>query len=574
MLNETNILRLVAFGPLIVIPLVFMVLCITIMDSQNQNFRNSIEKLKVNSTKIQEQKIETKIDQLVKYIENKKSIIEQELKDRVTHRVYNAYTIANAIYKKNKGIKSEEEIKNLIKTALGSLSWNNNESFIWMVNFKGMLELAPKYLKHLENTSIISTLGQDGKFTIKNEIKICKEKQEGFLWDTYTKSGQDKSKQFEQLAFVKSLGFYDLYIGSAEYISTAKKRSDKVLLSTLSKVDSLNTHYLFILKEDGTILLHTANDDINLDVNVSNVFTSIVSKIKGKRSTFVTYIWRNPNTKEMETKVTYIKKIPNSDWIIGSGYYKSELEASILKQSAAMHAIYALQIDKLLYICIILMILVFIISYALSVFIKKIFASYQKNISTKNLELMKVNETLEEKVYARTKELENINNKLNYLATTDSLTQVHNRYSILEILTHEIQRAKRNGTLLSVVLFDIDFFKKINDTYGHDKGDSILCELAALTSKSLRNIDFLGRYGGEEFLIVMPDTSLENALTISTRVKENIQNHHFEEGIKVTVSLGLVQLRNNENIDELLKRADELMYTSKENGRNKITTEE
>ncbi|MDF1884562.1 GGDEF domain-containing protein, partial [Sulfurimonas sp. SAG-AH-194-C21] len=188
-------------------------------------------------------------------------------------------------------------------------------------------------------------------------------------------------------------------------------------------------------------------------------------------------------------------------------------------------------------------------------------------------ELMKVNDSLEEKVYARTKELEDTNKRLNYLAKTDSLTQVHNRYSILEILSHELQRAQRSKSKMSLLMFDIDFFKKINDTYGHDTGDNILRELSTVTLKSLRNIDFLGRYGGEEFLILMPDTSSQDALAIANRVKTNITKHLFSENIEVTISLGLVQLQENESIDELLKRADELMYSSKDNGRDRITTD-
>ncbi|MDF1884070.1 cache domain-containing protein, partial [Sulfurimonas sp. SAG-AH-194-C21] len=322
MFNEKNIVRLVAFGPLVIIPLVFIILSITIISSQEQHFKSNLNKLKINTIQMQEQKIKIKIDNLVNYLEYKKSTIKQELTSRVKHRVDNAYTIANAIYEKNKNIKSEKEIKDLIKTALGSLTWNSGESFIWMINFKGRLELAPAYLKHLENTSILNTQGLNGKYTIKNEIKICKESKEGFIWDTYTKAGKDNIKQFEQLAFVKSLGFYDLYIGSAEYLNTAKKKSDEVLLATLSKIDSLNTQYLFILKKDGTILLHSAkpslvgkNAYMDSELQLTNIFKSIFTALKGKQSAFATYSWEHPDTKQLERKISYVRKVPNSDWV-------------------------------------------------------------------------------------------------------------------------------------------------------------------------------------------------------------------------------------------------------------------
>ena len=377
MLNEKRVVHFVGFGPLVIIPLVLIILSITIISSQNQHFQNNLHKLKTDTIQIQEQKIKTKIDNLVKYIKYKKSTIKQELTQRVKDRVNGAYTIADAIYIKYKNTKSKKEIKDLIKTTLGASIWNNGESFIWMINFKGRLELAPAYLKHLENTSIIDTLGLNGKYTIKNQIKTCKEHKEGFIWDTYTKAGKDATKQFEQLAFVKSLGFYDLYIGSAEYLSTAKKKSDEELLSTLSHIDSLNSQYLFIVTEDGSTLLHTADPSLTTQnaykdsqQHISNIFNSIFTALKGKQSAFSTYSWKNPNTGCMEKKVSYVSKVPNSDWVLGSGYYESDIEKDTLKQSMQMHDLYNLKLENLVYISIMLMILVFIVSYILSIFIK------------------------------------------------------------------------------------------------------------------------------------------------------------------------------------------------------------
>jgi diguanylate cyclase (GGDEF)-like protein len=157
------------------------------------------------------------------------------------------------------------------------------------------------------------------------------------------------------------------------------------------------------------------------------------------------------------------------------------------------------------------------------------------------------------------------------LTIVDGLTQVHNKRYLLESLEREIPRAKRHGRPLAVVMFDIDHFKGINDSYGHLAGDYVLKELATLVRTRLRPDDTLGRYGGEEFCAILPETSLEGAHRMAEQLRRLVAEATFVfEGstIPVTVSLGCAELRDQQDVLGLLKAADDKLYEAKRAGRN------
>ncbi|WP_410499204.1 diguanylate cyclase [Chitinibacter sp. S2-10] len=166
--------------------------------------------------------------------------------------------------------------------------------------------------------------------------------------------------------------------------------------------------------------------------------------------------------------------------------------------------------------------------------------------------------------------------ELKHRATTDSLSGLNNRAYFMEAAQQEIQRCKRYQHRACILMLDIDFFKKINDTYGHQTGDDVIKTMANLCKASLRDVDLLARIGGEEFTVFMPETPLADAYRAAERLRLQIENYvlHLEDGqtIKFTCSMGLSELRQGDaSIDEPLKRADEALYASKHRGRNRVT---
>lgn len=168
----------------------------------------------------------------------------------------------------------------------------------------------------------------------------------------------------------------------------------------------------------------------------------------------------------------------------------------------------------------------------------------------------------------------NFEQKLVALNLIDALTGVNNRRSLETNLQEEVDRHKRYGHPLSLIMFDIDHFKQINDTYGHQCGDSILQAIATLISSSIRKEDTLARYGGEEFCCLLPETTLEAAMILAERFRKKIADHLFlcqEDSVHVTISLGVSTMSSKTTTPELLlKNADDGMYAAKNKGRNRI----
>ncbi|MCB9495207.1 MAG: transporter substrate-binding domain-containing protein [Desulfobacteraceae bacterium] len=168
------------------------------------------------------------------------------------------------------------------------------------------------------------------------------------------------------------------------------------------------------------------------------------------------------------------------------------------------------------------------------------------------------------------KKLKILNEKLRYAATYDHLTGIFNRKSIEKRLEIENQKSVILGEPLSLVIMDIDYFKSINDFYGHIKGDMVLKELADFVQKSIRKTDHFGRWGGEEFLMVLPNTRHQDAFKIMNTLKENIENHDFGLEKPVTVSMGVGQLKQREKTGVFLTRVDNSLYAAKKEGRNRV----
>jgi diguanylate cyclase (GGDEF)-like protein len=160
--------------------------------------------------------------------------------------------------------------------------------------------------------------------------------------------------------------------------------------------------------------------------------------------------------------------------------------------------------------------------------------------------------------------------RLQFLADYDALTKVYNRRKINKELDSEVARAARYGQHFSIIMIDIDHFKKINDTYGHLAGDVVLMEFAELLQNKIRQTDLLGRYGGEEFILVMPSTSLDGAAEIANRLRQYVASFNFTTVGHITCSMGVAEYEQDENSSTFVKRADDALYAAKRNGRNRV----
>ena len=161
--------------------------------------------------------------------------------------------------------------------------------------------------------------------------------------------------------------------------------------------------------------------------------------------------------------------------------------------------------------------------------------------------------------------------KLRQLAITDPLTGAFNRRYLLQVMEREISRVQRYARPLSLIMFDIDHFKRVNDTFGHEQGDAVLKGIAALVRERLRGSDLFVRWGGEEFMILATETALPQAIALAQTLRMALHQSPFPGIGPITASFGVAEYRPEETLDQWLKRVDDLVYQVKREGRNHVS---
>jgi diguanylate cyclase (GGDEF)-like protein len=170
--------------------------------------------------------------------------------------------------------------------------------------------------------------------------------------------------------------------------------------------------------------------------------------------------------------------------------------------------------------------------------------------------------------------IDELKKQVSEIAVTDELTNTYNRRAIINQLDREIRRAERNKTTLSLLILDIDDFKYVNDEHGHNIGDKVLMQIAAAVKKNIRSIDYLGRYGGEEFLVILPDTPVEKAQIVAERIRDCIAKGKFAGHLKINVSGGLAQYPQCgfevSKTASFINEADKMLHLAKASGKNRV----
>jgi|WetSurMetagenome_2_1015567.scaffolds.fasta_scaffold00239_2 diguanylate cyclase (GGDEF)-like protein/PAS domain S-box-containing protein len=198
--------------------------------------------------------------------------------------------------------------------------------------------------------------------------------------------------------------------------------------------------------------------------------------------------------------------------------------------------------------------------------LKEAYDKLEIRVEERTADLAQANEQLTAEIAERKKAEE----MLRELSEKDYLTMILNRRKLFELLGMEVEKAKRYNRPLSLILFDLDHFKAVNDKYGHNMGDIVLKTTAAVVGKELRKIDILARYGGEEFVILSPETGLSGALAIAEKVRSSVEQHPYKLADPVTISVGVAEMSEDDTETSFIEKADKAMYSAKRNGRNRV----
>lgn len=186
-------------------------------------------------------------------------------------------------------------------------------------------------------------------------------------------------------------------------------------------------------------------------------------------------------------------------------------------------------------------------------------------------QLVQANEKLEEEVAARTLELQAALSEMEKISIHDKLTGLYNRHKLDDELLRQLKMAKRYSSCFGLILLDTDNFKALNDSLGHFVADKLLISFSAVLKQAIRSTDLLGRWGGDEFMVVVPQTSQKSILTVAESIKQSLQNYQFDYDVSMTSSIGVTLFRENDDVESMIQRVDKALYNSKNQGKNKIS---
>lgn len=284
--------------------------------------------------------------------------------------------------------------------------------------------------------------------------------------------------------------------------------------------------------------------------------------VKSYGAVFSQYYFLKPGTQRPVLKLGYSRLYADFDWILGTGIYLDDLEAMLEEEERLAAGQQRTQLRTSMLGILFALAGVFTIIVIVDKLTARIINASYRRIAAGEAALLEEKRKVEE-AYAIMKEL----------AERDALTGLRNRRSGMEILEVEMARARRSGLTFSVGMLDVDRFKPVNDTYGHDAGDVVLVAVAETMEACLRAEDLATRWGGEEFLIAFSGDGIDAAKAAAERVRAAIAARTVEYegvGISVTVTIGLAQFHPREDLAALVKRADEAMYAGKVAGRDRI----
>lgn len=340
------------------------------------------------------------------------------------------------------------------------------------------------------------------------------------------------------------------------------------LLGKLSQIKVGENGYFYLFNNERTIIYHPDKTRIlkqDVPIGVNKIFDKAIEGFEGSMEI------TNSRGKHF---LTTVKRLTTTGWILASNYPKEEIYLPLQN------------ILKKLFLLTILISFLTLFSIWLMMFFQlkplekltKHIKEFENDIFSVNYINTKSNDEIGiltrafnnmiSTVQNWAKEIKTINEELYNLSTTDTLTKLFNRRHIEKLLEQEIDRAKRYKNDLSILLLDLDNFKLINDTFGHNMGDKVLVETAKVLKETLRKCDFAGRLGGEEFLVILPSTSLTNALVVAERIRIKISDITIDKKIKFSCSIGVSQYKN-ETADEFIIKVDRLMYKAKKQGKNR-----
>lgn len=565
--NERNIGKL-SFGyTVILIAVVTLFTGGLFIASKRQVLQSSLVVLEQEFIEQQQDLLKRDVDVLITFMSAYQANTRLAAEERLKASVEEAVDVATGIYNDMHGKADNDIIAGVIREALKSLRFNEQSGYSFILDSDGELVLSPAKLS--QTYEGLSPSDQKSLAVVKKDmVAIARNHGGGVHQYDWFKPGGQPGKRYPKISYVAIFAPLNWVIGTGEYFDDLDNFSQAVLLKDFKTVLDLNNpNYFFFYKihniEGGrdfaTMLVNSNRPDL-VGKKISDDYADPDGKffrkeflqgVREKGEAFVTYKFEKPDGSGFGRKMSYFRLYPKWNWVVARGIYLDPLDTVLLEKKADLEEKMKNDASVLLLIFLIVTQLAVAVAYYFSVHLQRIFNSYQGKQDKYSQKLRELNATLE------------LQNRL------DSLTKIYNRSYFNKKIAEEVERATRYGSVLSMVIFDVDHFKGINDDFGHLMGDNVLEAVAQIVRENVRQMDVFARWGGEEFVILMPGIDAKQALFVAEKIRNLIAAHEFSIERQVTCSLGVSHYCPPEGTQEFFQRVDDALYQAKNSGRNK-----
>jgi len=492
--------------------------------------------------------------------------------------------------------------------ALSAIRFDQGVGYFFILDEQGnVLMHAAK--PQLAGRSMLELRDSQGNLFIRELLSLTRQYGSGAIEYTYTKPGHE-GNDFAKVSFVQRIPELGWTIGTGVYLDDLEKAEKTKLLEEIQQIRYGKNGYLFV-NWNGVVLAHGAQPKLvgkNIwdyqDSQGIQVVQQLIAAARKPEGGFVHYRWHKPDSGEERPKVSFAMGIPEWQWMIGTGIYTDDVEAAIAElQQTLDHMLLNHVLGTLAGGLVVGLLLVLWLhriyswlqgdlghfrdffhrassSAALLDETPLRYGEFRDQAGHVNRmigdklqaeqQLREQQSRLEQLVAERTSSLEEKTRELEQIANIDPLTGLLNRRSFSERAGRRLNELARYGGDCCLVLLDIDHFKSINDQHGHSVGDAILQTVGARLKQQLREVDLLGRWGGEEFTLLLPQTDQAGAEQMCQRMQDSLSGEPAGPVQCITASFGITVFREGDDLDTLVMRADQAMYEAKQAGRSRI----
>jgi len=553
----------------------------TIKDLEEQNAKEVLDKVVLLTNNVARSLEDFKEESLEKHKKELKNITD------IVHSM-----MKDAYHEAGGDPSTLETRKSILFDRISKVRYGNS-NYLFVVDYNSTM-LSHPYIERGSDMRYIYDI--KGQPIVPRIVEVARKYGEGFT-HYWWKKNNGGEEPYEKLTYSRNCPKLKVVVGTGVYIDDIHREIEKrkkelfdELRVIMKETKIGKTGYIYIFDEERMIIHPNSNIDGMNFKKLPNpgkgtyIYDDLVKAAKG--SGVLRYKWDKPTDKGhyVYDKISWIRYVPSMNLYVVSSAYVSELEAVA---------------DTLHNRIILLGVLILVLSLLFSAYyLHRLFApvcaltntadeiakgnySIRATVTTddeigilaKNFNTMV--DRLEEQIRNLDQKVKEKTEKLKQLAMTDSLTKLYNRRYFSEIASEIFELEKRENDTLSVIMLDIDKFKRVNDTYGHQAGDLVIVQVASILESMKRESDVVCRYGGEEFVLLLPKTPLEGAYVLAERIRKKVEETVIDiqdaGHISVTVSLGVseVDYIKDKNIESVIKRADDALYKAKQSGRNR-----